>query len=291
MDSKNLIVGEVVCIGPPGGAYTPVTASVASPTVYTTTATPAVHTPYGTVPNCGLYYEAQSGDECNTITLAYSITLSDLYAMNPSLDANCTNLEVGYDYCVALVNGTSVTTTASASLSTSATSSNVAAPTQTVAGTTSQCYKWYTVQSGDSCATIEDTFGITLTYFRSLNTYIDAACDNLWLDYAYCVSGVAETVSSTSSVLTTTSGQTTTTKASTTTSTSTYVAAPTQTVSGTTAECYEWYTVQSGDTCEVIEDAYGITLDYFRSLNTYIDAACDNLWLGYAYCVNGIATA
>jgi len=51
--------------------------------------------------------------------------------------------------------------------------------------------------------------------------------------------------------------------------------------------CYEWYTVKYGDTCETIESEYGITLDYLRSLNTYVDAACDNMWVGDAYCVNG----
>lgn len=98
MDSKNLVEGDVVCIGPLGGAYTPVLATQASTTtVYTATATPAEPTPSGTIPNCGLYYSVVEGDFCNTVALDFSITLDQLYAMNPSLDANCSNLLTGID--------------------------------------------------------------------------------------------------------------------------------------------------------------------------------------------------
>lgn len=140
--------------------------------------------------------------------------------MNPSIDANCTNLLAGLDYCVALVNGTSIAnTTASAYLSTAAstgitttattTSTFVAAPTQTVTGTTDECYEWYVVESGDSCYSIYSNpdYDLTFEEFRELNTYIDEVCDNLWPDYAYCVSGIAEAPSSTiASVMATATG-------------------------------------------------------------------------------------
>lgn len=109
MDSRNLITGEVVCVGPPGGAYSPI---VLPPT----TTTVSIPTPTGSV---------------------------------------------------------------------------VPAPTQTVDGTTSQCYKWYVVKAGDGCWEIDQQYGITLDYFRSLNKYVDENCDNIWPDYAYCVLGVA----------------------------------------------------------------------------------------------------
>ena len=60
-----------------------------------------------------------------------------------------------------------------------------------VTGTINKCYKWYTVKSGDTCANIESDYDINLAAFQALNTYIDAACDNLFLDYAYCVGVVA----------------------------------------------------------------------------------------------------
>lgn len=272
MDSKNLVEGDLVCIGPPGGAYTPILAVPASATVYTTTATPAEPTPSGTIPNCGLYYGVVEGDFCNTVALNFSITLDQLYAMNPSLLANCSNLLTGIDYCVATVAATATTTAVQ-------TTTAVPAPTQTVSGTTSTCYEWYIVESGDSCDKFDALYGITLDYFRSLNTFVDAVCDNIYPDYAYCVNGLAAVSSTTTAVVTTAP-----------TTTSTYVAALTSTVSGTTDKCYEWYVVQAGDGCDKIDSLYGITQDEFMSLNTYVDAACDNIWPDYAYCVDGAVT-
>ena len=57
---------------------------------------------------------------------------------------------------------------------------------------------------------------------------------------------------------------------------------PAPTNSGTTGSCYEWHTVVSGDTCSVIETAYGITDADFRNWNPSIDANCYNLILGDA---------
>lgn len=82
----------------------------------------------------------------------------------------------------------------------------------------------------------------------------------------------------------------TTTTAPTPTPTGTTVPAPTQTVDGTTSQCYEWYVVKVGDSCWGIDQQYGITLDYFRSLNTYVNENCDNIWPDYAYCVLGVAS-
>lgn len=66
-----------------------------------------------------------------------------------------------------------------------------------------------------------------------------------------------------------------------------FVAPPTQTVAGSTPNCCSWHSVAGGDNCYAIGTAANITLDQFRAWNTYVDAACDNLWAGYAYCVFG----
>jgi hypothetical protein len=205
--------------------------------------------------------------------------------MNPSINSTCGNLLTGFDYCVATVNGSTITSAPISASQTSTavttTSTYVAAPTQTVTGTTSECYEWYVVQSGDGCDTLLGAYSITLAQFQAWNTYIDDACDNLWPDYAYCVSSPL-TVSS-STIPTTTAAASTTASA---TATRTYVAAPTQTVAGTTADCYAWYVISSGQDCSILESTYDITLAQIREWNTYIDAACDNMWADYAYCVD-----
>lgn len=56
---------------------------------------------------------------------------------------------------------------------------------------------------------------------------------------------------------------------------------------GTWENCYEWYVVTSGDTCQGIESAYGLYFDLLRAWNPSIDNGCDNLQIGDAYCVDG----
>ncbi|PSK36695.1 hypothetical protein B9Z65_1878 [Elsinoe australis] len=208
-----LRAGEYVCIGPPGGAYVPPASTVmqANPTVFTTTMKAPAPTPTGTIPNCGLYYTVKSGDYCNLVALNFSITFSQLIDMNPSLDSACSNLLLGYSYCVGAVNGTTVAhqTTTKQPPTTSAMSATTAptgitttkatstpntvvtqpAPTSTQAGASTACRKWYVVKSGDTCSIVEQANGITDAQFRAWNTAIDSACTNLWLGYAYCVAG------------------------------------------------------------------------------------------------------
>lgn len=40
------------------------------------------------------------GDECGLVTLAQSISLADFYFLNPEIDENCSNLQLGKAYCV-----------------------------------------------------------------------------------------------------------------------------------------------------------------------------------------------
>jgi len=165
-------------------------------------------TPSGTTPQCGKYYVVASGDYCNLIALANSLTIDEFYAMNPSLDDCCSNLLLDEAYCVALVQGTSLsslTATQPSSYYTSATitSSRVsttssatklataAPPAQTRSGSSAACYEWYTVQSGDGCWAIEQKYGITLAQFLAWNADLDENCNGLWADYADCVSGPA----------------------------------------------------------------------------------------------------
>ena len=99
-----------------------------------------------------------------------------------TVDANCTDMWVGYAYCVA--GGPTPTQTAPGT----STTAN-AAPGPTQSGVTSQCSEWYVVQSGDSCPKIESAFGITFAQFYQWNPAIGSTCTNLWVGYAECVKG------------------------------------------------------------------------------------------------------
>lgn len=200
--------------------------------------------------------------------------------MNPSVDSQCSNLLAGEDYCVAPVNGTTVppviltrqptmAATSPTMASSTASSTVIAPPGPTVAGTTSQCYKWYQVVSGDTCDKIDTTYGITSAQFRSWNSAVDFSCSNIQVGVFYCVNGVTQTAPASSSTAMAT------------------VAPPGPTGTGTTTACWAWYTVISGDTCDRIDTTYGITLPQFQTWNGNIDAACTNLVVGNAYCVAG----
>jgi hypothetical protein len=61
----------------------------------------AVHAP-GTPKLCSRWYLVQEGDTCDGIAEKYNTTFGRLREINVSLDAECTNLWLGYFYCTQL---------------------------------------------------------------------------------------------------------------------------------------------------------------------------------------------
>lgn len=186
----NLIANQNICISQPGAAYTATlipgaTVTKTSPYASATVAAPG-STAHGTTTHCGKYYKVQTGDDCQVVALNNTIVLSLFQQINPDINAGCTNLVPGLYYCVeptADWNNTSP--------SSSITSSLVTAPAPTPSGTTSNCYEWHTVVSGDYCSLVESSYGISFAQFQFWNPNINAACSNLLLGDAYCVHGAA----------------------------------------------------------------------------------------------------
>ncbi|KAI1346447.1 hypothetical protein F5Y01DRAFT_297788 [Xylaria sp. FL0043] len=85
---SNLYVGEVVCVGV-GNSTTPPAAC------------PLPIKP-GLISTCKKCYKVVSGDTCAGIVSEYSISLAQLDAWNPDINSGCTNLEIGYNYCVGI---------------------------------------------------------------------------------------------------------------------------------------------------------------------------------------------
>ncbi|KAI1423360.1 hypothetical protein F5Y12DRAFT_547929 [Xylaria sp. FL1777] len=85
---SNLAIGEVVCVGVGNSTGAP----------------PACPVPVkpGLISNCDACYKVVSGDSCAAILSTYNVSLVELRAWNPDLDSGCTNLEVGYNYCVGV---------------------------------------------------------------------------------------------------------------------------------------------------------------------------------------------
>jgi LysM repeat protein len=268
----------------------------------------------GTSPACVCYTEVDGSDGgygmgCDDVASDSSITVAQLQSFNSwlgsgSLD-DCTSamfadLDENDTRAVCIgVNSTAPTSTATKPPSTVSTptktvSSASQGPTQS--GVVAGCQDFYTVQSGDSCASIEGLYAITFAQLYSWNpssksdprirSWSMLTYDRSWLElreplarvsithlptprpssltlsfrrYAYCVKGPASTTSS--------GGAT----------------APTQ--SGEAANCNHYYTVQSGDSCSAIETQFGITFQQLYQWNPAIGSNCESLWVGYAVCV------
>ncbi|KAL3486058.1 hypothetical protein BJX62DRAFT_242386 [Aspergillus germanicus] len=190
----NLIAGDEVCIGRPGSGMHPTVTTTTFMTVTsvrtsgyaTSTVLPPGQTPHGTTRKCGVYYRVRAGDYCELIADNFSIELPLFQAINPSINNDCTNLVPGLYYCVSPTRDWNQTTT------TTSTHTYTSAPAPTPSGTTSHCYDWYVVRSGDSCLRIESLYDITLDEFRLWNPSLNQDCSNLRAGHAYCIKGERE---------------------------------------------------------------------------------------------------
>lgn len=186
------------------------------------------------------------------------------------------------------MNGTVVSTvtttlapTTRPSVTATAATTYIPAPTQTAPGTTTDCYEWYIAQSGDSCSDVAKEYGLTLAEFIALNTNVDTSCNGFLAGYAYCVDGVADSGSTTTTSATPTTA-TTTTKTSTS---ATSVTTPSPIQTGMASGCTTFYEAVANDGCYDIAQEYGITLDEFYAWNTAVGDDCGGLWPDYWYCV------
>src|SRR5947209_4564268 len=82
------------------------------------------------------YYKVQFGDYCEIIALNNTITIGLFQAINPDVNAGCTNLVVDLYYCVEPTSDWNSTET------TSITTPYATPPAPTPTGTTPQCFQY-----------------------------------------------------------------------------------------------------------------------------------------------------
>ncbi|KAK5996644.1 LysM domain-containing protein [Cladobotryum mycophilum] len=132
----------------------------------------------------------------------------------------------------------------------------------------------YQVQPSDNCTSIAAAANITLGQLLAWNPVISPRCGSLvpWAGRFICVSSPLGTVVVPGGNVVTTA-----------------VPVPTNTQGGSTTYCGQWYTIRQDDSCASISLAFSITLDDFYFLNAGVDKkTCNNLWLGYSYCVKAV---
>ena len=150
----NLQLGAILCI--PGISFAPSIQPVALPPPTTPTVT------------CSAKYTVVSGDTCNAIGLKFGVSAAAIIQANPSINAQCTNLQIGAVLCIPF--------------STSAPSIKPVASPPTVT-----CSKKYTVVSGDTCNGIGLKFGVSAGSIIQANPSINAQCTNLQIGAVLCI--------------------------------------------------------------------------------------------------------
>lgn len=221
--------------------------------------------------NCNAFHQVVSGDTCAGITTAAGISLSDFYSWNPAVGSSCSGLWLGYYVCVGIIGGTTTTTPPA---TTTSSSNGITTPTPFQANMTTNCNAFHLVAEGDGCQSIATAAGISLSDFYSWNPAVGSSCSNLWLGYYVCVGVIGFTPTTSPPATTTTPGN--------------GIPTPTPTQTGMNSNCNSFHEVASGDTCESISTAAGISLSDFYSWNPAVGNTCSSLWLGYYVCIGVI---
>ncbi|KAJ5195956.1 hypothetical protein N7449_006435 [Penicillium cf. viridicatum] len=226
-------------------------------------------------------------------------------AWNPIFDSSCDNLYLflGWQICSGPPDGWTI-----ASKGAAATTTVAAVPTNAVTTSNEDCGEWYTVSSGDDCATITDNAGISLADFYFLNPQLNGTCTDLWLGNAYCVEAVGNIATYSGYSATTTQATTSYTRPVTTTTT--WSAGPTYTLSaasGTESDCViyqDYYTNSSNgianwglrtdilesldldlNNCSYYSTLYGITVADIVEWNPSLSEDNCEFQSGYSYCI------
>ncbi|KAJ5096661.1 hypothetical protein N7456_007382 [Penicillium angulare] len=140
-------------------------------------------------------------------------------------------------------------------------------PGPTESGVNDDCNKWHLLQNMDTCKSISVKYKITEAQLKEYNPSINAQCGNIRAGFAICVRVWEDNTTTLTPSPTTTSGP------------------PGPTGTGTSPTCKKWHLMIDGDSCDSIATKYGILVSRFRQLNRNVDASCDNLVKGNAYCV------
>ncbi|OHW95300.1 LysM domain-containing protein [Colletotrichum incanum] len=258
--SWNPSVGAT-CTGLWANAYACV--SIVGHTPSPTTTGNGIATPTPTqatiVNNCDAFYFVVAGDTCEAISAKHGITVAQFQSWNPSVGTTCTGLWANAYACVSIVGHTPTkppTTTTTAG-------NGITTPTPIQPNMVGNCDRFYKVKSGDTCATIASSNGVTAQQITTWNPSVKSDCTALWLDYYICTSIVGHTP--------TTPGN--------------GIQTPTPIQSGMTTSCKTFHFVTSGQTCQVITARYGITQANFVKWNPAVKSDCTGMWANAYVCV------
>ncbi|KAM0424887.1 hypothetical protein ACHAPT_009943 [Fusarium lateritium] len=207
--------------------------------------------------------------DCGFFESDWGLTHKQFVEYNPSVQDDCSGIQVGHSYCVEVNNGLprdndtpKVTTTKDSEPEPTKDSK----PSLTQEGLIDTYTSFYKAKKGDSCTKfIAQYKTFDFDDFFKWNPAIEKDCSGIWADTYYCV-GVPGTPTSPP-----TQTAATTTKA-------TGPAKPSPTQDGLIESCTSFYLAAKGDTCAKIVAKYGtFDFDDFYKWNPAVEKDCSGI--------------
>lgn len=130
------------------------------------------------VSNCDAFYLVKSGDTCDSIASQHGITAAQFRDWNRGAGSSCTGLWANAYACVSIIGHNPTPTQPGNGIST---------PTPIQSGMTKNCKTFHLVRSGESCATIQSRYKVTLAQLVSWNPAIGSQCTGMWSNTYLCV--------------------------------------------------------------------------------------------------------
>ncbi|KAK3367563.1 LysM domain-containing protein [Podospora didyma] len=285
-----IVIGTSYCVEENWGIPPPPpTSSVKSTSTKPTSTGLVTPTPTqaGMVAGCKKFYFVKKTDTCSSVLTTNGISLSQLFAWNTGVKADCSGLWLEVYVCVSGPGSFSSSTAkaTTTAIKTSTGTNGIATPTPTQPPSiVPNCSKFYFVQPGTTCATVLSTNGITLQQLFAWNKGVNADCSGMWSSVYLCVGVTGGTPTSSTKKVTTTT--TTPTKPATGTN---GIATPTPTQPPSIVpNCNKFYFVKPGTSCSAVLTANGITLPQLFAWNSGVLADCSGMWASVYLCVGVI---
>ncbi|KAL9941389.1 hypothetical protein D7B24_004411 [Verticillium nonalfalfae] len=167
------------CAGLWAGAYACVSVIGHTPTAPGNGITTPVPTQPDIVNNCNRFHLVISGERCSTVSAQYNLPVDLFLKWNPKALSNCSGLKITAYACVNIIGYTPTTPTNPGN--------GVQTPSPVQDGMTKSCKNFHYVESGQTCATIQTRYKVTLANLFRWNPAIGADCRNMWANAYVCV--------------------------------------------------------------------------------------------------------
>lgn len=221
------------------------------------------------VDNCNKFHKVARGDACGTILRGARISLAQLFAWNPSVNADCSGLWGDVYVCVGVIGGSEGTPPPSTTTA-PAPGGAVETPQPTQPGMVDKCEKFAFVNPGDSCSAIASKSGIALEQFIKWNSGVGAQCELMWANTYVCVAVAGSQP-----------GTPTAPK-----DPGNAIETPQPTQPGMVDNCNKFDFVKPGETCSGIVSRHGLSLQQFTRWNSGVGDQCQTMWANTYVCVS-----